>query len=136
MSDLIDISHLHQQFKTDLEKQQFVEKQQELIACLNVKIKEQQEEISHLKRMLITNNEVEKVILTPEEALIEDQILLIQDRSYGKELSLEDVKKLDILLKAKKTIKDEKKTIKAESKTITFTNNDLLQIAQGLNESK
>lgn len=137
MSDIIDISKLHKNFKSDLEKKEFVEAQHRSIISLNKQIQEQQEEIAQLKTMLAQNpNNVQKVILSPEQALIEEQIFMIQQRSYAKELTLEDVKKLDILLKNKNLIK-EKDTLKADSKKLGYTNVDLVQIAQGpTNESK
>lgn len=131
MSDLIDISHLHKEFKNDVEQNQFIEAQQKTIVQLQQQIHTYKEELARIKRLLSEPEDgIERVILSPEEALVSDQIMMIQERSYAKELSLEDVKKLDILLKHKKSFKDEDKTLKADSKKVYLSNEELLKLVQ------
>jgi hypothetical protein len=129
MSDIINISSLNKEFKTTAENQQFIEAQLKTIKSLMNKNKLLEEEIVQLRQMLSVPT-VEKVIVTPEQALIEDQILIIQNRSYLQELSLEDVKKLDLLLKNKLLIKRaDPKTVDGKSSYQKMSDTQLLEIA-------
>lgn len=131
-----NITAIFKEFKSEAERQAFIFKQHETISKLSSDNKKLQDEIEHLKYLLtqsvplIGNTPVEKVILTPEEGLLQSQIQLIQDRSYGQELSLEDVKKLDILLKNTELLKKNKpKTFDGKSDLI-LDNLKLLEIAK------
>jgi hypothetical protein len=120
-----NILEFNNQFKTLDEWKSFAEKQHLTITYLNEELAAAQEEIRSLKSV----SRVERVIVSPEQALLDDQILMIQQRAYMKELSLEDVKKLDILLRNKNIIENKEKTINGESKQLPSTI-DLLKIAQ------
>lgn len=135
MSDIISIAD-HINFKTVAEWREFAEKQMLSITVLQGQLEVAREEITHLQKLLVQasplvgQGSVEKIIISPEQALLDDQILMIQQRAYAKELSLEDVKKLDILLKNKKLIKDEGDVLSGQSKKIALSNDDLLKIVQ------
>lgn len=131
-----NIIELCNQFKTDVEKNQFLVKQHETILSLTNENKRLIEEVEHLKTLLVASapilNPTTRVILTPEEALIEQQIELIQNRSYNAELTLEDVKKLDLLLKNKKLSKEQNVSLQGESKKVdkkNYTNAELILLA-------
>lgn len=135
-----NITEIYKEFKTSVEKEQFVLKQHETIELLVTKNKQLTEEIEHLKKLLVESvpilpqqNLVSKIVQTPEEYVIESQIEIIQSRSYGQELTLEDVKKLDLLLKNKNLIKlRDPATIQGESKKIdskNYTRAELISIA-------
>lgn len=133
-----DIRNLFMDFKDDVEKLQYIEKQQSVIVSL-IKDKEKlQKDIEHLKELLMGSqpllntpeNKVETIIVSVEEGLIDRQIDLLQSRAMS-ELTLEDVKKLDLLLKNKNIIKDQNKTVKGETNKVdkkNFSNAQLIQI--------
>lgn len=125
MSNLVDISHLHKNFQSDMEKQQFMEAQHKTIIELKRQVDEKDKELALLR----SDTKVERFIVSPEEALIEEQISIIQNRSYGQELSLEDVKKLDILLKNKTLVKTQR-DLKGSSKKSIITSEDLLKLVE------
>jgi len=138
MSNIIDIKNLHKEFKEEAEKNKFLEVQNKTIIELNNKISKQEEEIKHLQ-LLLTNttqiigeNRIERIIKTPEEALIDGQIEILQSRSLGQELSLEEVKKLDLLLKNKILIKKDNagNTLEGRSKQLPYSNSQLLELAK------
>lgn len=137
MSNIVDISELHKSFKDEVEKNAFLSKQHETILILTSEKKQLKAEIEHLKELLITSTQllepkVERIIITPEEAVIESQIQILQNRALAEELTLEDVKKLDLLLKNKNIIKTQISTIKGESKKVdkkNLSSAELLQIA-------
>lgn len=133
-----NVLEIFNEFKTKVEKEQFLSKQHETISILLEKNKELTQEIIKLKQLL-TTPVVERVILTPEEALIETQIQFIHERSYTTELTLEEVKKLDLLIKNKKIIKEQQNeiTIQAESKNLDkkdYSNIELIQLASTSND--
>ncbi len=136
-----DINDLFDQFKDDTEKFAYFEKQQAVITNLLKKNKVLSDEIASLKELLTSMStllpstdvqKVERIIITPEEGLIDTQIKLIRDRGVTSELTLEDTKKLDLLLKNKNIIKENEKTLDASAKPKVdkknLSNAQLLQI--------
>lgn len=126
-----NVIELFTAYKTEVERQQFVEKQHETIGSLSRKLTEANDKITHLEQLLLSKpqeHSVEPMIVTPEEALIVSQISILQERSMQTELSLEEVKKLDVLLKWRDVYKKEKRTVPAAFKTLKAE--DLIQLAQ------
>lgn len=117
-----DITSLFKTFKSDREKQEFCEMQFALSVAHVKQIQELETEIKHLKELLTSTTQLlepSKIIATPEEVLINSQILILERRSNdGKELTLEEVKKLDLLVKNKNLIKQQPTTIQGESKPL------------------
>jgi len=131
-----DITTIFKEFKSEAERKAFLFKQHEAISKLVEQNKALQDEVDHLKHLLtqsvplLGESKIEKVIVSPEQGLLEEQIRLIQDRSYGQELNLEDVKKLDLLLKNKELInKNKPKTYDGKS-DLLIDNIKLLEIAK------
>lgn len=137
MTNVIDVTEIFKTFKNDKEKQKFLEAQFEAVLELQRKIRTLEEENLHLKTLLATNvpslNIPLPIIISPEEYLIDKQISILEERgriSADPELTLEEVKKLDLLLKNKKIIKDGKEVIKIEKVTKgKLTNKELALIA-------
>lgn len=131
-TNIIDLFH---QYKSDTEKEAFLQQVYKNITQLIEKNTQLEDEIRHLKNLLanttplLNEKPVEKIVLTPEEALIDAQIEMIRSSNFANEMDLNDVKKLEILLKSKKLLKDEGKTFSGSSKLAPVSNADLLQIA-------
>lgn len=142
MSDIIT---LFSEYKSDIEKQEFIEKQHKTITSLINKNKKLEEEVEHLKKLLETSTslielpKVEQIIITPEEGLLDRQLQMIQDRGFSSELTLEDVKKIDILLKNKKIIKEKyEESIETSSKRFDkklISNAELIKLATSANNN-
>ncbi len=133
MNDIINL----REFKTDIEKSDFIAAQHRTIVDLLKNKSHLEQEIQHLKELLINSVEdskVERIIVTPEEALIGKQIDLLKQKGILEELDLEDVKKLDLLLKNKHIIKVQQDALRASSKKVTYSNSDLLSIVKALPE--
>lgn len=102
------------------------------------KIKKLEEEITHLQQLLATTTElvtspkVEKIIKTPELAIVEAQIEILQNRALQKELTLEEVKVLDLLIKNKRLLTGEATTIEGEKKKVKnqYTEAELVALAK------
>lgn len=122
-------------FQDENAKIQFLESQFSLVLELQNKLKIAEEENLHLKELLISNvphlNLPLPVIITPEEYLIDSQISILENRGRqnGHELTLEECKKLDILLKHKKIIKEGKEVIKADKPKSSLSKKELALIA-------
>lgn len=105
MSNIFDIESLRKEFlakQTTQDLQKFAEKQQLLLEEYIAKCKDLQDKISHLEEML-KHAPSALVIGSPsfqdEEALVVSQIKILQQRGISKELDINEVKKLDLLLK-------------------------------------
>lgn len=136
-NNIVSISTLAGVFSSEQDLKEYCDKQFEIInkiASENLKLKE---EIDHLKFVLssqteIVNleNNVVKLVVSKEQALIESQIQLLNNRYQGKDITLEDTKILDLLLKNLNIIKNNQpKTIKAASKKLPTSIDDLSKIA-------
>lgn len=136
MEDLCTILTLAGKFKSISELQEYSNKQYTALQKAADKIKQQEDEIQHL-RELLTNatplmgqGPVEKRIITPEEAICEKQISLLQERGMTKELTLEEVKRLDLLIKNLRLVQGKgPKTLEAISIPKNFNHIDLLKLA-------
>lgn len=135
MGDIISITTLAGNFSSELELQAYCDKQFETITKLTEENQKLKEEIDHLKFVVSTSteilpNEVVKVIVSKEQGLLEAQINLLQDRAMGKELTLEDTKKLDLLIKNLRLVKENQPVLDGKPKKKFVTNDkDLLTVA-------
>lgn len=131
-----DITTLFQDFQGDLEKQEYIRKQYEVILSLSEKNKALEIEVAHLKTLLINQvpvlAPVQSIIITPEEGLIESQLKILSERAYTHELTLEEMKKVDLLLKNKKLIsqKDDSIDVSPKLEARNLPRAELIQIAR------
>jgi esterase/lipase len=137
MSNVYSIEDLRKEF---LEKskpkdvKEFVEKQQDLLEKF-------MREVSELKKQLDHANEIIKSMGSPlllsnendEELICIEQIRILKDRSRSKELDINDVKKLDLLIKNLKLIRSEP-TANINANYRDVSEEDLLAIATGKSE--
>lgn len=138
MSDeakLVTIKTLSNDF-TKSELQEYANKQHIALTRAQLRIKELEEELSHLRTLLTTtaplinvteDNKVE-IITTPEKEIVETQIQILKRRSLDRELSFEDAKKLETLVRTAKMI-DGDKIVKAEKAKSQPADNVLLALA-------
>lgn len=133
MNKIISISTLAGQFDSEDDLREYCNKQFQIIKTLTDENKNLKEEIEHLKVLMNSMVEPAKIIITKEQALLEEQIDIIQRRSIGQELSLEDTKKLDLLIKNLKLVKEQEKTFDGTPKKKFKTPPDkLLELASTL----
>jgi hypothetical protein len=113
MSNIINLTN----FKSKIEWQQFAEAQFKVIQELQAKNAKLEEQVKHLESLLSAPlHPVQKVVVSAAETLIETQIEKLQVKNLGQEMSLEDVKILDLLLKNKFLLqKEQPKTIETSS---------------------
>lgn len=138
MSETCDITTLAGSFKSYSELQMYCDQQFITLQKAAEKIKALETDNSHLKELLSStttliapSNEVQKIILTPEEALCLSQINILEERGRDKELTLEETKKLDLFIKNLHMIRgSQPKTIKAERPKSLLSNADLVTLAK------
>lgn len=119
MADIIYINEISKQFKTIDELKNYCSAQYMALQSAAEKITQLQEKVSHLEGLLISSvddNAVSKIIKTPELAICEAQIGILQNRALQKELTLEEVKTLDLLIKNKRLLSGESTTIDGSKK--------------------
>jgi hypothetical protein len=100
------------------------------------KIKKLQEEITHLQQLLaaavplVGENKVEIYVKPLEQAVVEAQIQILSKRAMEKELTLEEVKVLDLLIKNKKLCEDGKTLEPKKKKRKEYTDAELVEVAR------
>lgn len=67
---------------------------------------------------------------SPEELLCLEQIQYLRDRSAQREMALDDVKKLDLLIKNLRLVREQSKDSSSAPKFRDVTESDLVAIAQ------
>lgn len=110
MGDLINIEDLKREFvlKTSAKDlKAFAEQQQKVIETLVSSNRSLSEKVSHLENLLMSleNNNVISQISTEEMICIE-QINVLRGKSANRELSLDEVKRLDLLVKNLRLIRE------------------------------
>lgn len=134
MSNLIDFT----KYSTMEELKRYTEAQYFALESAASKIKSLEDEVKHLKELLsamtpsLDDHQVERIIKSPELAICEKQIEFIMLRALHHEMTLEDVKILDLLIKNKNLLSGQATTIdgakKPQKKQISDA--DLIKIAR------
>ena len=106
-SEIIDIKELKKQADAK-SLQEFAVSQQHLIDKLTYENKRLQEKLSHLEQVLQQLQMVEGAVqrITPEELICIEQINILHNRSSQRELTLDEVKRLDLLIKNLRLIRE------------------------------
>lgn len=113
------------------------------IKSANERIKNLEGEVAHLQQLLAANTHLIEdknvtVIKMPELAICETQIQILQNRSLQMELTLEEVKILDLLIKNKRILLGEDTidgSVKKKSNK-TYSDDQLIALAQIKEPSK
>ena len=135
MHNLIDIKDFLGKKQTEKDKIEFIKAQYNTILELQKQNNELTEKLKHLEQILKTGP-VETLVITAEEALINDQIAMLQQQYTGLPMELEDVKKLDLLLKNKQLLQSNPETFKHKKNNnqIVIPSEELLKLAKLPNE--
>jgi hypothetical protein len=132
MSDIISIDQLRKQFseKTSLEEwKTFSEMQNSLIEKYQSEIALLRQKNSQLEHLI--NQKAPQLVseLTPEEIICLQQIRRLENSSTSRELTLEEVKRLDLLVKNLKLIREES-TIVVNNRSDNLKESELVAIIQ------
>jgi len=125
-----NIKTLENEFKSNGVLEKTVSEQKKLIAAQEETIKKLLAEVDRLQG--IDKAAVIKLELTPEQQIIEMQIMRLQQTSMERSLTYDETRMLDIHIKNKRLM-DDKSTINADYKTLPtdITEDELLRIADG-----
>jgi len=138
--DVIDINEVRQMLLSkDKEEnaQQFIESQQKVIEklCKQIEVlKEKNEHLENVLKSVVRPNMTIEV--TAEELICIEQINIIKNRSSQRELSTDEVKKLDLLIKNLKLLRQESTVIMSKSAYRSLPDDELLAIAEAANDDK
>jgi len=134
MADIITLDE--KKFKSVKELLAYSNAQFIALQAASDKIKNLEQEVTHLQLMLaetvplVGDSKVEIYNKSLEQSIIEAQITIISNRALQKELTLEEIKALDLLIKNKK-ICEETKTLKSDNrKKKDYTEAELIQKAR------
>lgn len=132
--DVIDINELRQMMiekSKQEDSQKFIETQHKTIEQLCKQVEVLKEKNTHLENVL-------KQIVKPglvadvsqEELICIEQIDIIKNRSSQRELTTDEVKKLDLLIKNLKLLRQESTVIMSKSSYRALPEDELLSIAE------
>lgn len=113
MAKVIQIAEIAKEFKDIKELSNYCIAQYAALESATGEITKLKAEIAHLQQLLtasvqvIGDSNVIKIIKSSELMIVEAQIKLLSDRAMNKELTLEEVKTLDLLVKNKRLLSDE-----------------------------
>lgn len=123
------------QLKTDLlrEQEKCVALSMTIDQLLN-QVASKEEEIIHLKQLLISSTpaigEVMPLMVTDEEEIALRQLQKLKDAAKMRELTLDEIKKFDLLVKNKRLAQGDATNINTEKLPKSLAKDQLLQIAQ------
>lgn len=111
MSNIVDIKTLRDQFEEKIKSenlQEFATSQQKLIEKLLLENKRIQDKNKHLEQVMKQLSSLDGVVsrISPEEMICIEQINILHNRSADRELTLDEVKRLDLLVKNLRLIRD------------------------------
>lgn len=107
MGDVVSITTLAGEFSSQQELQTYCNKQYQALGEAANRIKQLEQEIEHVKHLLITQSAlVTFTDITLEEKICLAQIAILESRCAGKELTLEEIKKFDLLVKNLQIIRE------------------------------
>ena len=122
---MADIITLAGKFKNAKELQLYTDSQYIALKSALDEITRLKEEVSHLKQLLsstvplVGEPPIEKIIVSQEQAILEAQISHLHERALSRELTLEETKRLDLLIKNLNLVKGKPTgIIDAQSKKI------------------
>jgi hypothetical protein len=114
MADIITLAS-GKEFRTLKELQKYAETLYLIAETANEKIKELEEKLKHSEDLLLST-QVVAVIKTQEQCIVEKQIDVISGLSMTRQLTNEEVKSLDILIKNKLLLSGQPTTIAGDVK--------------------
>lgn len=134
MSEESNIVTLAGRFATNKDLQKYCDTQFLALQSAAEKIQRLQVEIEHLQGLLAGQSpSIERLLKSPELAICEAQIGMFQNRALIKELTLEEVKILDLLVKNKLLLSGQATTIEGTTKKKSkeeYSEAELIKIAQ------
>ena len=103
MSDIISMQDALSKMKAK-ELKEYTAAQFKLVETLRNENQMLKEKVAHLEQLLTTAT---PIMQTDEEIICMEQIAILKNRSSGRELSLDEVKRLDLLIKNLRLIREQ-----------------------------
>ncbi len=133
MSNIIDINDLKKQFQEKLsieEWQSFAKAQFDLIDQYQKELVYLKDKNKHLESLLFNKTSEFATELTPEEVICIQQISRLEKLSNERQLTLEEVKRLDLLVKNLKLIREESTIVVNNKKVDNLKEAELVAIVR------
>lgn len=134
MSNILDINELRKRFAENAsleEWKEFATVQNKVIEQNAKHVEHLKNQIKHLENLLLTRNQSSLITeLSPEEKICIEQIDRLERQSSERQLTLEEVKRLDLLVKNLKLIREESTIVVNNKRNENVKEADLVAIAQ------
>lgn len=137
MADIISIDDLRKKFneKMSLEEwKDFATSQHNLIEQMAMQVRRLEEKNKHLENILMSKSSGLALHLAPEEVICLQQIAFLEEQSMKRALTLDEVKRLDLLVKNLNVIR-ETAILEANKAVDQLKEADLVAIVQSSNRS-
>ena len=138
-AEVLDISEMSKKVNENQDKVTILKLEEKCIALSQVvdsllkQAEQKEEEIAHLKSMLSKTvpiiGEVVKIDPSDEEVIAEIQLRKIRENARIRDLTLDEIKKFDLLVKNKRLAKGDATVIESNKLPENLTKKDLLKIA-------
>ncbi len=133
---LESISKISEKFQTETELQQYCDRQYVALKQARDIIQSLRSEVTHLKVLLSSSNHLvnsppELIVKSVEQSICEIQIEMLRGEAMSRQLTLEETKRLDLLVKNLLLCKGAYKDIKADYTALPkgLSSRELLEIA-------
>ncbi len=130
MSNIIDINEIRKQFAEKLSSEEwkiFADMQRSMMEKYEQQLDFLTQKNKHLENLLLKNSGFATEI-TPEETICVQQISRLETLSNERQLTLEEVKKLDLLVKNLKLVREESTIVVSNKDQAKLGENDLVAI--------
>lgn len=109
-------------FAAEQSDKEYIQSQQNLINLLRKENEELKARVAHSEELMKSLGSAYEItgVIMPEELICIEQIKILKDRSFQRELSLEEIKKLDLLVKNLRLIRQ--KNDDSERDVTDYTN--------------
>lgn len=135
--DVIAIEDLRKQYQDKIKTKDlkaFADKQQEVIMQLLQQREELIDKVKHLESMLSNIPNLQSNKLSSEEIICMEQIHLLKTKSDTRELSLDEIKRLDLLVKNLRLIREQSTQVITTTDYSDIKESELVSIARGITE--
>lgn len=136
-NEVISIEDLRKQYQDKVKTKDlkaFADKQQEVIMKLLQQREELEDKVKHLESMLVNVPNLQASKLSSEEIICMEQIHLLKSKSDNRELSLDEIKRLDLLVKNLRLIREQSTQVINTTDYSEVKESDLVSIARGITE--
>lgn len=139
MSNVIDIKTLREKYNNQIQSEDlrsFAESQHKTIEALCIENQMLKDKLAQLEGFLKQNTALISVVnnISDEEAICIQQITMLKNKSMNREMDLDEIKRLDLLVKNLRLAREKTERDVREPEHLPIREADLVELAKSDNE--